>query len=516
MSYYPDPFLEYTMARWRPTPPSPNESPKEQLVSILKSIITDSIVLPARAAILMLGTDGRMFWLDPRRGSESDPVTQEELLAFATRSWRPTGTLRSLLLDYVTDQFLIRGRDVGLVDVLPSLACFAYTWGGLLIRQLGGARDMPASQTPARMREACSATVDNFRQIRLALEGAVQGIVTSIAPPPGAVAAGAEPAMVRFGLRDDAVTAWWLAPDGAELAREPLAALVQRLRDSSRPDDHLQRLAGLQEKQRECLAAGKELLEEGCPKLANAVKYACSRRRLTCHTMCPHLRVQGLPAQVSLYLDPSRTRFGPTAILVARRAQEEFVLQNPAGVLLYFPPVQLEAQIVFQPANEPWLIPNPRVRMPKGGPVFTHPYAGHLDPDRLASAYTCTRAAPEPMVEMSAAGRGLLPSSAGHYSLPASNDLCLHGQRHTLNRIAEAIRRAEGAGREPDLAATVLSLWSVASLGLTHGHTNSRDHPRINLGNTEPYYPVARPKDLIGTPLAKCISPYDPERPVSL
>jgi len=513
---FADPLLEYVMPRSRLASPRSSETPKMRLVSILESLITDSIVSQGRTAIFTLGEESQVFWPDPRRGAESEPVTREELLAFAMRSWRPVGTLESLLRYHVTDQFLIPGEEVRLGDELPSLACLAHYWGRLLTRQLGAGDDMATTNPRTRVTQACFAALNNARQIQIALDAAVRGVIVAIEAPPGARTAAARPVMVRFERHDETITACWLAGDGRELAREPLASLMQRVRGSRRLDPPLRELARLQGRQFAYVAAAKELLDRGCPELAEAVKYACSRRRLTCYTVCPQLSVHGLPAQVCLYLDPSRARLGPTAILVARRAHEEFILQNPAGVLLYFPPVQLEARIVFRAAHETWEIPNPRVRMPRGCPLFVHPYAGRLDPDLLASAHMITPGGPEPMAGMSAAGRRLLPRSVECYDVPASNDICLTGQRRTVGRISETIRRAESADRDPDVAAAVLCLWNIASLGLTHGHTNNRDHPRIDLNKTELYYPIRRPRNLSGTALAERISPYNPSRPVVL
>jgi hypothetical protein len=253
-------------------------------------------------------------------------------------------------------------------------------------------------------------------------------------------------------------------------------------------------------------------LESVCPQLRETLRAALAKKRCVGHWICS-TELRGLPAEVYLYLDAvTRGRRYPRASLVARRAHEEFLLENAEKTLFYFPPIQLVARIDFTAASPPWHVARPMVRMPRSHPAWRHPYTGNLRVDPFSRAELLGACGREAIVPASREARRLFPDLVRKTSRrdAQEKDLCLYGQERAVGQLIDRTCGRSWRRREVDVLTLVQGLWDLARVGLTRAHQVNGHMPRSTLGCGSMLYPLPSRDALANTRLARRVFPYNP------
>ena len=483
---------------------------QSELVQILVSILTGPSLAYRRPTIIALGEEPILFRLETSE-SNQERIVLEELIRYRLRYWRPVGRLWSILGDWSDRWATFNGMERWAPALLAYFACFAWDWSCLLARQMKHPSP-PRSSAGPDLSQRYRACLKDVKRSRSILRKRVIELVASWAQRTGPATQAAEVKMVQFLPEERSTNVRWLAADGTEVGRSSLEDWIQQLGTSEQLAACLEELREDQQKQQSHAAAAQEMLRTISPELAAAVQAACEKHVLTGFTFCRDLAVHGLPATITFFADPGlRSGGDPLLTVRALRACEEFVLQDSAGQLYYFPPCQLAAHVDFCAAEKLWKIPHPHVRVPCHSPRWTHPYSGTLYADPLARAEMFTPACPEPMVAISPQGEKLLSARVARHTEPAATDLCLADQETAIGVLDRNAREAERGGA-PNPFAMVWGLWDLVAVGLTHGAVRNESRPRIDFGGPL-FYPV-NVNQLAGTPLAARVIAYDPARKV--
>ncbi|MFH1921574.1 MAG: hypothetical protein ABIP48_17045, partial [Planctomycetota bacterium] len=356
--------------------------------------------------------------------------------------------------------------------------------------------------------------VDRDRNYLFPFASQVMGQITEsligvIKSPPGRWRRSNAAAMVRLQPEARTTRVIWLTREGKELGRETLNQLAGRMSSEAKVAELLSRAEDLRSRQKAYRATGDRKLKAVCPDLAEAVEQARKRDRHVGHRMCA-TKVRGLPAEVYLFVGPGPDHHRYVcANLVARRAHEEFVLENRQMQHFYFPPVQLSAAVEFMPLNPPWHVPLPMVRMPARQPRWAHPYTGALHADRFGRVDLRPANPKEALASISGEARKIAPGlSQNILSESTTGCMCLGGQDSQTEKLARQVRSAEAAGKEPNLLGLMEGLWDVIRLGLTRGHQENQGTPIADLSAVGMPYPIQSTAALAGTRLATRVFPY--------
>jgi len=443
-------------------------------------------------------------------------VSLEALVNHETH-WKPVGRLSRVLEPLFGDARTMRGGDGWGGAVLPFLAVFACRWGAKLARQMGTEPSCPVGSggdDDSFRRDYRACLDDAERALQVAGE-TMDAMIRVVQSPAVGRRNTAAPAMLRLEPQRESTRVIWLARDGTELGRETLDELALRMSTQPSVTGLLRRAEECQRRQADHRARGDRALEAVCPAMAEAVRHARQHNRRVGCRLCAR-RIHGLPAEVCLFVGP-----GPDAAryvcahVVARRAHEEFVLENHARQLFYFPPVQLQAVIEFLPANPPWRLPLPMVRMPSRQPLWVHPYTGTLRTDRFSDATLRPSNSPEAMAGISEDAQRLVPT-LWEYRLNSATAgcLCLGGQDARKAQLAGRLREEDPAAKtKPDLFGLVRGLWDLIRVGLTRGHQNNANTPITELSTPQMPYRIRSPAPLAGTRLADRVFPYQRNAP---
>ncbi|GIW89861.1 MAG: hypothetical protein KatS3mg109_0293 [Pirellulaceae bacterium] len=252
-------------------------------------------------------------------------------------------------------------------------------------------------------------------------------------------------------------------------------------------------------------------LMKTCPIIAEAVQSALDQGNCT-GCLFATVKHRGLPAAILLYFRPfhAHSLIGdslPAALVVARRAHEEFILQNESGEMFYFPPIQLQATVTFFLSGVQ--VHGPQVRMPAGCLPWLHPYTGSLVPDDLYRVTMVGPAASEPVCPISQIGWQYIKASGqGRVCQPFCGNLCLEGQKQALANLRARMTRCLTSGKELPMYGVVDELWTLARQGLVRGHQRNTALPRVKLKAGAMLYPVSCPEQAKQSDLAHRIFMY--------
>ena len=485
-----------------------------ELTSLLSSVLARRTSGNQPTLVNLVG-DATVFRPYSRLHAAGDRVSLEALVNHQTH-WKPVGRFSRVLEPLFGDARTIRGGDGWGGAVLPFLAVFAFRWGVRLARQMGTEPSCPVGpgcDDDSFRRDYLACLDDAKRALQVAGE-TLDAMIRVVQSPASWRRKTDAPAMLRLEPLRGATRVIWLARDGTELGRETLEELALRMSSQPRVTDLLRRAEDCQRRQADHRAKGDRALEAVCSPLAEAVRHAREHNRRVGYRMCAK-RVRGLPAEVYLFVGP-----GPDAQryvcahLVARRAHEEFVLENRARQLFYFPPVQLQAMIEFIPSDPPWRVPLPMVRMPSRQPRWVHPYTGSLHADRFTDPELRPRNPPEAMAGISEGAQRLVPGLWEHrLNSSTAGCLCLGGQDSRRAELAGWLREGPPAERKPDLFGLVWGLWDLIRVGLTRGHQNNGNTPIAELSTSQMPYLIGSAAPLAGTKLAARLFPYHRDAP---
>jgi hypothetical protein len=508
-----------------------------ELASVLSSVLVRRSNGNQPTIINLMG-DATVFRPYSPAFSAGPHLSLDALLSHEA-SWAPVGRFSRFLEPALGASAVVRGCDGWGGALMPYLALSACDWAAILARQMGA--ELTCSVAPgcidSAFRQDFAACLGDASRAMRVTNQTVEALAQVVKSPPSWRLGAHAPAMLRFEPNGETTRVIWLARDGKELGRETLGKLATRMSSEKQVTDLLAEAKGLQSRLADHREGGDRKLQAACPAMAEAVKRAREHGRHVGYRM--FLKDdRGLPADVYVFVGP-----GPDAHryvcanLVARRAHEEFVLENRAGQLFYFPPVQLQAMVEFIPSQPHWHLPMAMVRMPACQPRWMHPYTGSLHTDRFADAelfpngsvgvspgaradlpddsrrgarawdrQSIDRGA---MVAISDDARRLLPALSQCPGVgPSTGCMCLGGQDYQIAQATQLLREAEAAGSEPNLLGAVRALWNTIRVGLTRGHQNNGNTPIAELGTTQMPYLVRSASDLHGTRLAARFFPY--------
>jgi len=481
-----------------------------ELTSLLSSALARRTSGNQPTIVNLVG-DATVFRPYSRLHACGDRVSLEALMNHETH-WKPVGRFSRVLEPLFGDARTMRGGDGWGGAVLPFLAVFGCRWGAGLARQMGTEPSCPigpGSDDDSFRRDYRACLDDAERALQVAGE-TMDAMIRAVQSPASWRRKTGAPAMLRLEPLRETTRVIWLARDGTELGRETLEELAMRMSSQPSVTGLLRRAEDCQRRQADHRARGDRALEAVCPPLAEAVCHAREHNRRVGYRLCAR-RIHGLPAEVYLFVGP-----GPDAQryvcahVVARRAHEEFVLENRARQLFYFPPVQLQAMIEFIPSDPPWRLPLPMVRMPSRQPLWVHPYTGSLHADRFTDAALRPSNPQEAMAGISEDAQRLVPG-LWEYRLNSATAgcLCLGGQDSRKAEFAGRLREEDPAAKtKPDLFGLVRGLWDLIRVGLTRGHQNNGNTPIAELSTSQMPYLIRSPAPLAGTKLAARVFPY--------
>jgi hypothetical protein len=320
-----------------------------------------------------------------------------------------------------------------------------------------------------------------------------------------------QPGYVRFVPKRRSVGVEWLGANDPErvLWRETLKQFVVRMTREAGWDamaESLNRIAASRTRHGE---TGRAALMAASPRLARTVEAACRANA------CAGLRVgtghvRGtIPVSLWVYADPSREGDGLADVTVTvNRAHEEFILEGPPPQrgLFYFPPSVLVAKLgVGHHGLQPTHLPT--ILVPRGGARWRHPYSGDLRKTSFTAATVADCDEPA-LVRPSAGAIAMFPHLAGTVRFSRENDLCLNGQKSSVNHLFARYNAGQVATDESDVLGLATALHDIVRLGLTRGHCKNTSAPRISI--RESYYPIPT----VAPPawLAHRVFTYDPNQ----
>ena len=425
--------------------------------------------------------------------------------------WRPVGRLARILEPLLFDSAIVPGGDGWGEALLPYLTLFACDWAVRLAGQMNAELSCSAEPIGSELGleqdyRHCLADVSQASGVTAKI---MEGLVRSVQGPRSRPETADSPAMLQLQRNNGTVQAIWRRRDGKELRQETLDALASRMSSDPQVAALLEEAKRLESRRDRHRDRGDRRLQAVCPQLADAVSRArANGRRCVGYRMCAH-KVRGLPAEVYLFVGPGLAPLGSvSASLVARRAHEEFVLENHRGEFFYFPPIQLMATIEFLPKDLPWHVPVPMVRMPAGGPAWVHPYTGPLCPDRFGKAELISPQPESAMAGISEEARRMLPNlGRDRLRVSSTGCMCLGGQEAQTAALSREIYLAVKRGKKPDLLKLVWGIWNVIRVGLTRAHQDNTNSPVAELGSARMPYPIAS-AELARTRLTRRIFPY--------
>ena len=502
-----------------------------ELPPLLTSLLAQR-TSPGRPAIINLLGDPAVFRFEAFAGLEPQGVTLDALTNHEL-PWRSVGRVNRMF-GQLSEELALAGSRSGAGALLPFLTALAGDWAARLAEQLGSSgwhghlarghdgtlarrqcHPCPSARPDcwgSRFQSQYDACLRDTQQAQKIAGQVGDSLMECMRLPPDGCSGGDCPAMLRLEMDHGDIHVSWLTPDGRELCREALPRLVDRVCSSTRLVRLLDDAKIARSRQEQHWAAGNDLLRGACPELAEVLGRAVENNRPVGQRIWTG-KARGLPAEVSLFIDPVTEGGGnPRATLVARRAHEEFVLGNAKGQLFYFPPIQLMARVDFTPTSPPWYVIRPQVRMPQNGPAWRHPYTGSLNADHFSKAELLTGGQPEAMVAVSDDARRLLPSLAqnGYPNCAGVSDLCLHGQDLRVKKLVETTCRIGPFRHELHLSALVEGLWEIARVGLTRAHQNNAHMPRLSLTCGNMCYEISGRAALEDTSLTNRVFPYNP------
>ena len=482
------------------------------LPMILENVLAKRVV-PGRPVLIKLAGDPIAFRLEAAGAVDRSRITLKALSG-RTGHFRSIGRVGRLLNQALDQSDLAGSIDESPRALLPFLAAFAADWASRLAEQMGTQPALVIRRDvfPLRLRTQYKNCLRDVQTARRLAGQISKALIESLRLCPGGRAPGEEARMLRLQSECGEIRVTWLDAEGNELGERTFFQMVRRVCASSLLARLGKQAEGLRASQQAHRAVGEAQLEAMCPELAKAVRYALKRNRRVGYWICS-TKVRGLPVEVYLYLDAMmQGRRYPRASLVARRAHEEFVLENVESALFYFPPIQLVACIDFAAASPPWHVLRPYVRMPRANPIWRHPYTGNLDVDRFSRAELLGARRDEAMVPISREARRLLPVLAYKTSRTDARqrDLCMYGQDFEVsNLVGQTCGRGWHRGRI-DLFGLVQGLWKIARVGLTRAHQNNGHMPRATLSHESMPYPLPSRGALTNSRLVERIFPFDP------
>ena len=421
--------------------------------------------------------------------------------------WRPVNDLLraySLLLSRVPEivEITCAWRPV----TLTYSTIVACEWASLLSQQMGCLTNLISI---VKMRpdfaELLSQCENEAEKAEALIHNAVELMVREVPPK----TYGAQPNKLRLEVKDGGIRVFWIGNEGAELGEESLHEFALR---TARPaaNELAREATRLMATQGRIRDTGNKLLAEISPKIAKGLKHACDEQRIIRAPIC-QTRIRNLPVEVSLYMDPGgRRSASPNVMIAARRAHEEFVLENDTGELFYFQPIQVVAALSFW--GKRWYT-YANLRLPKNSPQWCHPYTGRLRDNPFDAAPSITETPPEAMLPISPAGRRLLGSNVVHTPVDMCGDLCVEHQDTQIRELQARVLAAQTHGARPDLLGLARGLWDIARIALTRAHQLNQNTPRANLNGNNMFYPV-RDRALLAGTMASRVFAYNPHRPV--
>jgi hypothetical protein len=482
---------------------------QEELESHLSSVLTRRLA-DGQPTIIRLDGSATMY-----RPSGSFPGLGYHVSLDALHGpqapWRAVGRFSRMLEPWVANRAAVAGGDGWGEAILPYLTLFACRWAARLARQMHA--ELACSVAPAGaevdFRQAYLDCLEDASKASAATRKILEALMRSVKRPLRWLGKPDPPAMLQLEQEAGTVQVRWLARGGKELGQETLHELASRMSRDPQVAALVEETKDVDRRRSGHRDRADRMLEAVCPQLADAVSRARTSDRYVGCRMCSH-KVRGLPAEVYVFVGGGSSPLSSvSANLVARRAHEEFVLENRHGQLFYFPPIQLMATIEFLPSDPPWHVPVPMVRMPAGQSEWMHPYTGGLHPDRFAAAELISPTPEKAMVTVSADARRILPYlGQGTARTPMTGCMCLGGQESQTGELARQVHLAEKSGKEPDLFQLIWGLWNVIRVGLTRAHQDNTNSPVAELGTAQMPYPLPSAAALTGTKLAGRVFPY--------
>lgn len=491
-----------------------------------------SLRMPEQGQMVVSLSDDMMVY---RRAAARDPEEPIEggisleggAFGNRTRSrWRHVTRFQSLL-----EQALQESRDL-IAELewnqasLPVDVFSAAAAAQRLLEQCGdpAARDIGVDRLRAEERAYFHQCLEGAKLERKLIAGFGRGLAERIrrgpdresgrGDPPGAAPELAAPRFLLLTAGRVEIDVQWLTAAGGCLRRESLGELILRL-GRQQFQDLVWELGRRRTVKAECERKGRGALDRLSPRIAAACRLALDRKTTAGVRVAvssfkrPHGTV---PFDLWLYPQYDFDRKGSACILDVYRPHREFILQKPGGrSFYYFPPVQIVARLAFR--NNMVYFYTPRIRMPRNGYRWVHPYTGTLHPAPFAPACSPERLPDDVMYAHSPEAETLFPfikeGPSSRIALPQEGDLCLAGQD---DRIGELVRdwRPDGGA---DMLSTVWQICELGRLGLVRSHQLNHTTPRVGFDDTRLPYPM-RGRTIPEALLPRTF-PFDPNVPVS-
>lgn len=312
---------------------------------------------------------------------------------------------------------------------------------------------------------------------------------------------------LRLRRQAEAVAVEWVGDDGATAHREGLdsfydrvlAPVIGQVIDKAR-----RRAPG----ERRKLEEGMETLRGVCPIAAAAVERASRDRKKVGTRLFRAFVRRNMPLDVWLNVNPGLSE--SRCMLSVYRAHRDFILGASEGGEFYFPPCLLTARLSFG-SGAVRLMP-PKVRQPRGGHAWCHPYTGVVGHDPVGGAILIE----EPhegdvMYEPSPEALRLFPGLCSRTAKAGETDLCLAGQQQRMQKLQRDLKSNIAARKEIDVLRIVTEVHDIVRLGLTRGHQNNLDRPRVPLTQESMPHRI-RGRVTTGL-LARRTFPFDPRQP---
>jgi len=406
--------------------------------------------------------------------------------------WQPIGRMYRIIDSPI---FTELSRVVNLRAWRLASLPFQTAWACLATKKLAermGAEilcDVNDGAAGRNLFEAHGKCIDDFEKAVKLVENTAKEIARTItlfkSNPSG------EPtAAIQFECEGQVVQVIHLNSEGKKLFQEPLHDFINRAA-SSRLSAFIESVERLRERLPCHRALGDRLLQEICPVMASALKRVIKNGHFLGYRMFRG-KSRGFPVETILFIEPVVPwQDIPFVYIVVRRAHSEFILENDRQPpqWFWFPPVQIQARIIFTASGHIWQAAPPEIRMPKMSPKFIHPYVGALEEDRFAKAQILNDDGIEAKITISEEAQRLFDGHLDLIGVSRAHDICIPGQVEQIQTLDKHVRETIG-NNKVDLFDLEQGIWQLGRQGLCRAHEGNSDRPRVPLDAENMPYPI--------------------------
>ncbi|MGA2059627.1 MAG: hypothetical protein ABSG67_04025 [Thermoguttaceae bacterium] len=467
-----------------------------KLVASLQALIASLVELRTRDSaatrITFVNNEAVLSRCVTQPASASPAESIESLMALHSL-WQPIGRMHRIINSPIFTELsrVVHLRSWRLAS-LPFQAAWACLAAKRLAERMGAELLCQVINDGAAGRnlfEAHGKCIDDLENAARLVENTAQQITQSItlfkSNPTGE-----STAALQFECEGQIVQVIHLGSQGQRLFQEPLEEFINRAA-SAQLSAFIESVERLRQRLPMHRATGDRLLQEICPQMASALKRVVRSGQFFGYRMFRG-KSRGFPAEAILFIDPVVPwQDIPFVHFVVRRAHREFILENDRQPpqWFWFPPLQIQARILFTSSRHIWQSVPPEIRMSKMGPRFIHPYVGALEEDHFARALIINDDGVEADMPISPEAQKLFHGRLEPVALTRARDICLPGQMERIQTLEMHVRKSAGNDKI-DLFDLVQGIWQLARQGLCRAHEGNTDRPRVPLDAENMFYPI--------------------------